>query len=310
MADVFISYANEDREHARQLANALEMHNWSVWWDRKIVTGQTFDQVIELELEKASCVVVLWSQHSVSSEWVRNEAAAASERGVLVPALIENIKLPLEFRRKQTADLVGWNGNSSHSGFQALCNGVASKINTSNKEQIPANIHPERKSPNRRFILVAALMITALVLIIIFVTQTSLFNHSDNKSPNHDKTTTSTSFQTNLAELESQLKAANILLSTGTDEDINRVRSYFTGPSSAYYLLATNCLQLLDKKRLIKTGYLDMIDKWYTHLVGEKNYVTGNTNLNHEKLKEAMVRANNEYQGDSAISFDQVVESR
>ena len=106
MTDVFISYASEDRERARTLASSLEARGWFVWWDRKIIAGQTFDQVIEQELETAKSVVVLWSKDSVSSEWVKNEAAAAAERGVLVPALIDAVKLPLEFRRRQTTDLV------------------------------------------------------------------------------------------------------------------------------------------------------------------------------------------------------------
>lgn len=91
MANVFVSYAREDRERAHILANALEANGWSVWWDRKIIAGHTFDQVIERELETAKSVVVLWSKNSVSSEWVKNEAAVAAERGVLVPALIDPV---------------------------------------------------------------------------------------------------------------------------------------------------------------------------------------------------------------------------
>jgi hypothetical protein len=128
MADIFISYANEDRERAGRLARALESCGWSVWWDRKIIAGQAFDEAIERELETAKCVVVLWSQNSIASEWVKNEAALAAEREVLVPALIERVKLPLEFRRKQTADLVGWDGDAGHEGFQALCTGVTAKV--------------------------------------------------------------------------------------------------------------------------------------------------------------------------------------
>lgn len=128
MADVFISYASEDRDRAAKLASALGERGWSVWWDRKIVAGQAFDQAIERELDNAKSVVVLWSIHSVASEWVKNEASAASERGVLVPALIDSVKLPLEFRRKQTADLIGWDGDVVHSGFHALCEGVAATM--------------------------------------------------------------------------------------------------------------------------------------------------------------------------------------
>lgn len=121
MTDVFISYASSDRERARTLASALAARGWSVWWDRKIKAGQIFDEVIERELETAKNIVVLWSNDSISSEWVKNEAAVAAQRGVLVPVLIDSVKVPLEFRRKQTADLIGWDGSSSHPGFQALC---------------------------------------------------------------------------------------------------------------------------------------------------------------------------------------------
>ncbi len=129
MTDIFISYANEDRERASKLASALEAQGWSVWWDRKIIAGESFDQVIERELEAAKSIVVLWSRNSISSEWVKNEAAMAVERGVLVPAMIDSVKLPLEFRRKQAADMVGWDGDLSHAGFLALCDGVSASAN-------------------------------------------------------------------------------------------------------------------------------------------------------------------------------------
>src|SRR4029077_13640011 len=80
MADVFISYANQNRDTARLLAASLEACGWSVWWDRKIQPGQSFDQAIERELEFARSVIVLWSKDSISSEWVKNEAALAAER--------------------------------------------------------------------------------------------------------------------------------------------------------------------------------------------------------------------------------------
>lgn len=130
MTDVFVSYASEDRDRAGQLAQAFGARGWSVWWDRKIIAGQAFDQAIERELETARCVVVLWSAHSIDSEWVKNEASVAVERGVLIPALIDGVRLPLEFRRKQTADLVNWHGEAGHAGLDALCEGVAHVMGT------------------------------------------------------------------------------------------------------------------------------------------------------------------------------------
>ena len=70
MSGIFISYANEDRQKAEVLAHALEQKGWSVWWDRKIPFGQSFDQVIEANLTSAKCVLVLWTKTSVESRWV------------------------------------------------------------------------------------------------------------------------------------------------------------------------------------------------------------------------------------------------
>lgn len=125
MSDIFISYSSKNRPTAQRLADALSAQGWSVWWDREIQTGQVYHQVIEQALHEAKAVVVLWSAESVGSEWVKNEAAVAAERGVLLPANLDGMRLPLEFRARQTADLQGWDGDASHEGFAALCRGLS-----------------------------------------------------------------------------------------------------------------------------------------------------------------------------------------
>src|SRR6266550_590254 len=75
MADIFISYAREDRQKAEWLSAALRDAGWSVWWDRGILPGSTFEQVIAHELSTARCVVVLWSAAARASNWVQVEAS-------------------------------------------------------------------------------------------------------------------------------------------------------------------------------------------------------------------------------------------
>jgi TIR domain len=75
MADIFLSYAREDLTRAHGIAQALESHGWSVWWDRRIPPGQEFTSYIQRQLDDARCIVVLWSKASVASAFVRDEAA-------------------------------------------------------------------------------------------------------------------------------------------------------------------------------------------------------------------------------------------
>lgn len=128
MTEVFLSYAREDAGIAKQVAERLREEGWSVFWDREIPVGQTWEDVIEVQLSHVACVVVLWSSASVRSDWVRAEAAAAADRGVLVPALIDAASPPARFRIIQTADLVGWHGRREHVGLTNLIAAVRASL--------------------------------------------------------------------------------------------------------------------------------------------------------------------------------------
>jgi TIR domain len=82
MADIFISYERLDRARAQRVAEALEQHGWSVWWDRKLLAGDPFDKTIQQALDVARCVIVLWSKTSVSSGWVKDEASEGAKRSI------------------------------------------------------------------------------------------------------------------------------------------------------------------------------------------------------------------------------------
>lgn len=124
MADAFISYAREDQARAELLARRLQSAGCSVWWDRSILPGQQFDDVIETALAAARCVVVLWSKHSVRSRWVRTEAREGAQRGLLVPVLLEAVALPLEFRSFQTSDLSNWDGQGPSAEIEQILTAI------------------------------------------------------------------------------------------------------------------------------------------------------------------------------------------
>ena len=90
MADVFLSYASDDRSRVERLAQALSTSELSVSWDRNLVGGDQFAERIEQELACAKKVVVVWTSALISKPWVRDEASEAAHRGVLVPVLFDD----------------------------------------------------------------------------------------------------------------------------------------------------------------------------------------------------------------------------
>lgn len=111
MASVFLSYVHEDSDKARPIARVLEGAGHKVWWDRHIKGGAEYSDEIEAELSKADFVVVLWSERSVHSAWVRDEAEAGRQSGRFVPLRLDEADPPLGFRQFQTIDLAGWKGH-------------------------------------------------------------------------------------------------------------------------------------------------------------------------------------------------------
>lgn len=120
MTDIFVSYASGDRERIAPLVETFEAQGWSVWWDRHIVPGTSFDDMIEQAISQAACIIVAWTKASVTSEWVRREALFGLDNDILIPVLLDDIELPFAFRRTQAAMLIGWphdkptNGDLEH----------------------------------------------------------------------------------------------------------------------------------------------------------------------------------------------------
>ena len=134
MTDIFISYAREDTERVGKIIMELEKRGWSVFWDRDIPPGMRWHDFIAKALGESRCVLVVWSQHSINSAWVIEEAEEAKQRGVLVPLLLDAVSAPFGFGRIQAADLSDWKNNTSAPEFQQLIYAIDAKIAPSSKQ--------------------------------------------------------------------------------------------------------------------------------------------------------------------------------
>ncbi|MGN6790045.1 MAG: TIR domain-containing protein [Rhodanobacteraceae bacterium] len=137
MADVFVSYARADKARVTPLVAAIEAKGWSVWWDPEISPGREFDDEIDVELQAAKSVLVVWTPTSVVSRWVRGEARDAAERGILVPVRFDQARLPIDVRAIHTTDLDDWGEDASHPVLQECLNALAAMIARTMAAQAP-----------------------------------------------------------------------------------------------------------------------------------------------------------------------------
>ncbi|HEX5258702.1 MAG TPA: TIR domain-containing protein [Sphingomicrobium sp.] len=124
MARIFLSYARDDLDAAKQLANCIGEAGHDVWWDRHLHGGSRFAAEIDRALKDAEAVVVLWSPTSVESAWVQDEAAEGRDSGRLVPVSLGSAKPPLGFRQFQTIDLGDWNGSGRPNAIAELLDAI------------------------------------------------------------------------------------------------------------------------------------------------------------------------------------------
>jgi adenylate cyclase len=136
--DVFISYARPSEEQAQRIAELLRNEGFSVWRDDELPAHRAYSDVIEERLKSAKAVVVLWSAESAKSHWVRAEADSAREAGTLVQARLDGALPPMPFNQIQCADLSGWGGDTSASGWRKLEGSVAALIRGTDEGAEPA----------------------------------------------------------------------------------------------------------------------------------------------------------------------------
>jgi hypothetical protein len=177
-ASIFISYTRQDRDMADRLAARLLAAGYSVWWDRQIRGGRDFHQETEAAIKAAKLVIVLWSERSVVSDWVRAEASWALEDSKLLPARIDQARTPLRVTQIQTINLVGWQGDEDTDGLRDLLREVEQHLGAA-PVQVPTTITitpvrapvalPAPRSGHRLAIILAGLAAIASVGAVAYV---------------------------------------------------------------------------------------------------------------------------------------------
>jgi hypothetical protein len=134
--DIFISYAREDLGCAEFVERILKEQGWEVWRDERSITpGTRYARQILNAADEARCLIVLWSQSSIASAWVKREASQAFRNETIVPLSIDGTKPPNRHKAIHWLNFVGWEGLAeidteveTHDSLERLVAAVSYKL--------------------------------------------------------------------------------------------------------------------------------------------------------------------------------------
>ena len=93
--DVFISYSSNDKVAANAICHNLESNNIRCWIaPRDIPPGEEYGDLIDEAIKRSKVFVVIFSEKSAMSQWVKGELNIAfEEQKTIIPFRIDNTPL-------------------------------------------------------------------------------------------------------------------------------------------------------------------------------------------------------------------------
>lgn len=169
MTNVFISYSRLDRARIEPIVKLVDECVDEVWWDDRLVAGESFTEETERRLNEADYVVVVWTPTSVRSKWVLDEAAVGRDAGKLIPISLDGQTPPLGFRHVHCTDFSGWNGAAADKCATALRVALTRDRAREAPPPLPPAPSPVRTNPTQKKLIrrlaFAALGISAITLV-------------------------------------------------------------------------------------------------------------------------------------------------
>jgi TIR domain len=168
MSQIFVSYSRKDAQFVTRLVADLEADGWDVFYDRKLVPSEKYDERLPEELARARFIVVVLSPHSLASTNVLKELRAAlllesEQKTTVIPVLMQpcdDNKLRSAIGTRIYADFT----TDYQSGFTELGTTLSGSRKTPGREVKNGEAEGKKSMPIKEGIVVAVIgAIVALV---------------------------------------------------------------------------------------------------------------------------------------------------
>jgi hypothetical protein len=131
----FLSHSSKDKQFVRKLAADLVANGVKVWIDeQRILVGDSIPEKIAQGLAESDFFLIILSEYSVSSDWVKKELSGALVREIerrkvtVLPIKLDNAKIPDSIMEKKYADFTG----SYNAGLKDLLESIKAREVTAN----------------------------------------------------------------------------------------------------------------------------------------------------------------------------------
>jgi hypothetical protein len=131
----FLSHSSRDKHFVRKLAADLVASGVKVWLDeQRILVGDSIPEKIAQGLAESDFFLIILSEHSVNSDWVKKELSGALVREIerrkvtVLPIKLDSAKMPDSIADKKYADFTG----SYNTGLKDLLESIKAREVTAN----------------------------------------------------------------------------------------------------------------------------------------------------------------------------------
>lgn len=166
---IFISYSTQDKEIAFKIVQYLEGNGHTCWIaPRNITSGMDYTDVINEAIEDCSALVLVFSEHSVKSQFVKKElTTAVSYNKTILPFKISEVELKGGFLFM--LNNVQWIDATSRpeSKFPQIIDGLEGRMSA--PDHSTPNTAKTKSAQSTKIMLIAGAVIVAVALLLLLL---------------------------------------------------------------------------------------------------------------------------------------------
>ena len=149
-ADVFISYKSDEEEYARKIRSVLEANGISCWMaPDSIPLGSNYMKQIPLAIDHCKAMIILLSEKSQNSVWVKNEfSQAVTKNKLIIPYVIQDCPLQDEFAFSMSTMQQVYAYKDEQAALTKVVHDIREALGKEDASNVVINIVPPAKKTN------------------------------------------------------------------------------------------------------------------------------------------------------------------